>query len=154
MIRKYWDFWRYFFRSVVDFALDLSWGIFEKKLFVEIASDFVISFGLWANTSGLLAWKFFVFMYFRWKILVLIEKIWWFSRTEFQLSKGSQWGKNKFRSCQNFLIDFLYLAESSAGFLKLRSSCPIKVFGEKYTFRKNLLFFIVFRFWVKTFATW
>ena len=53
-----------------------------------------------------------------------------------------------------FLDWLLYLAESSAGFLKLRSSCPNKVFGEKYSFRKNLLFFIVFGFWVKTFATW
>ena len=74
MIRKYWDFWRYFFCSVVDFALDLSRGIFGKKLFVEIVSDFVISFGLWTNTSGLLAWKFFVFCTFGEKLWFSLKK--------------------------------------------------------------------------------
>ena len=74
MIRKYWDFWRYFFCSVVDFALDLSRGIFGKKIIVEIGSDFVISFGLWANTSGLLAWKFFVFCTFGEKFWFSLKK--------------------------------------------------------------------------------
>ena len=38
--------------------------------------------------------------------------------------------------------------------LNLHSSCPNNLFGENYTLRKNIRFFIVFGFWVKTFATW
>ena len=155
MIWKYWDFWWYFFGSVVNFAFDLSKVIFGKNIFfVEVVSDFVIGFELWANTSGLLAWKFFVFCTFDEKFWFSLKKSDGSAELSSNCPRDCNGGENYFRSSESVSIDFVCLAESSTGFLNLHSLCREKPSGEKDSFREKRSFCHHFCSSANNFATW
>ena len=123
-----------------------------KNVFFEKVYDFVIFLDYEQIQLVCLRDNFVFFVLMR-KFLVFRKKVWWFSKTEFQPSEGSLWGKFFFWSMKFFewlcISGRIFGIVAEAAFKLLRQTYWWKRF---YSIKRS----ICHRFcsWANRFATW